>query len=105
MTFVRARSTCHEAPEVLRRAARSELGHNLIVASLPDGGLLVYCLRCGGMGVEFIRSLAHPCVPRPAALQPFRRAILASRHPKSRALLGPLQRVAPFSEAEACEGG
>ena len=105
VTFVRARSACEGAPEVLRRAARFELGHNLIVASMPDGGVLVYCLRCGGMGVELIRTLAHVCMPRPAALQPFRRAILAGRHPKNRAELGPLQRVASIAEAETLDGG
>ena len=85
---------------MLRRAVRPELGHNLIVASLPDNGVLVYCLRCGGMGVEFIRTLAHERAPRPAALQPFRKAILAGRHPKNRAQLGPLTRVACIAEAE-----
>ena len=101
-TFVRARSACAGASEVLRRAARQELGHTLVTAALPDGGQLIYCLRRGGMGVELLRMLASECAPGPAAHQPFRKAVLAGKHPKSKLPLGPLRRVA---NCGAIDGG
>ena len=74
----------------------------MVTAALPDGGQLLFCLRCGGTVVEFLRSLAIECAPRPAAMQPFRKAVLAGRHPKSKVALGPLVLVASLDAAEAC---